>query len=384
MKFSIYIKGRGWTFQLAKALSKTDNLDFLVTSYPKFFVKKYNVPANKIKSIFFIEILVRLLNKFDPLFYKLKLNFDANVIVDWVTDTIYSSFFIQNSDLLLLGFGNTTCKIIKKAKKKNIKTIYFLNNSSPSYRKVVKEEYDKLGLSKFYNGEPKALTRKINESINMADYIGALSSFQKQTYIDEGVDESKIFLSFLGVDTSVFFPKKIKKDKFIVIYIGNDFVRKGAKYLIDAFNSLKLDNSELWIVGINTRNLAERIVKIEKNNIFIDSVSEFKLPDLYNQASIFCLPTLEEGMPAVILQAMACALPVITTPYCKDVITADGQEGFIVEPGNTSLISEKIKFFYDNPNKIIEMGAKARNRIENKFTFDCVAKRIINFCNTKL
>ena len=384
MKFSIYIKGRGWTFQLAKALSKTDNLDFLITSYPKFIVKKYNVPATKIKSIFLIEILARSLGKFDPLLNKLKLNFETNQIMDWIADTIYSLFFIQNSDFLLMGFGNSFCKIIKKAKKKNIKTIYFLNNSSPSYRdKVLKEEYDKLGLSKFYNGEPKALTRKINESINMADYIGALSSFQKQTYIDEGVDESKMFLSFLGVDTSVFFPKKIKKDKFIVVCVGNNFVRKGMKYLTDAFNSLKLDNSELWIVGINPRSIAERIVKIEKNNIFIDPVSEFKLPDLYNQASSFCLPTLEEGMPAVILQAMACALPVITTPYCKDVITADGQEGFIVEPGNTSLISEKIKFFYDNPNKIIEMGAKARNRIENKFTFDCVAKRIINFCNTK-
>ena len=61
---------------------------------------------------------MRLLGKFDPLLYKLKLNFDANVIVDWVTDTIYSLFFIQNSDFLLTGFGNSTCKIIKKAKKK--------------------------------------------------------------------------------------------------------------------------------------------------------------------------------------------------------------------------------------------------------------------------
>ena len=383
MKYSIYIRGRGWTFQLAEAFSKTDNLDFLVTSYPKFTVKKYNVPSNKIKSIFFLEILRRLLGKFNPLFKKLKINFDAVEITDRLADTIYSLLLIKNSDFLLLGFGNSSCKIIKKAKKKNIKTIFFLNNSSPSYRKVVKDEYDKLGLSTLYRSEPKILTKRINESIKMADYIGALSSFQKQTYIDEGVDESKMFLSFLGVDTSVFFPKKIKKDKFIVIHVGNNFVRKGVKYLTDAFNSLKLDNSELWIVGINPRSIAERIVKIEKNNIFIDPVSEFKLPDLYNQASIFCLPTFEEGMPAVILQAMACALPVITTPYCKDVITADGQEGFIVEPGNTSLISEKIKFFYDNPNKIIEMGDKARNRIENKFTFDCVAKRIINFCNTK-
>ena len=68
MKFSIYIKGRGWAFQLSEVLAKTDNLDFLITSYPKFFLKKYNVPLNKVKSIFLIDILFRFLRKLEPLF----------------------------------------------------------------------------------------------------------------------------------------------------------------------------------------------------------------------------------------------------------------------------------------------------------------------------
>ena len=135
MKFSIYIKGRGWSFQLAEALLKSDNLDFLVTSYPKFYTKKYNIPASKVKSLFWIEIILRLLRKFDFLFHKLKLKFDANLIMDWVADTVYSSFFIKNSNYLIVGFGNSTCKIIKKAKKKNIKTIYFLNTLAPLFRK---------------------------------------------------------------------------------------------------------------------------------------------------------------------------------------------------------------------------------------------------------
>ena len=79
MKFSIYVKGRSWTFQLAEVLSRTDNLDFLVTSYPKFFVKKYKIPANKIKSIFLLEVLGRLLMKFSLLLHKLKINFDTDL-----------------------------------------------------------------------------------------------------------------------------------------------------------------------------------------------------------------------------------------------------------------------------------------------------------------
>ena len=94
MKFSIYIKGRGWAFQLSEVLAKTDNLDFLITSYPKFFVKKYKIPANKIKSIFFLEILGRLLTKFGSLLHKLKINFDTDLIMDWVTDTVFSVFFL--------------------------------------------------------------------------------------------------------------------------------------------------------------------------------------------------------------------------------------------------------------------------------------------------
>jgi len=382
MKFCILIKGRSWTFQLADSLCKLNNLESLVTTYPKFYVKKYKVPNNKVKSVFSLYIIERMIAQFiHPFLKKIKINYDPMVLVDWLADTIFSLFYIKKCDFLLIGFGASTRKIIKKAKEKKIKTIYFLNTTSSNYQKIVEEEYNKLALSKLYFKEPKTLTNRIHESIKMADYVGALSSSQKQTYIDDGFDESKMFLSLMGVDTSVFFPKKIEKNKFVVITNGNNFVRKGIKYLIEAFNSLKLNNSELWIVGKNDENLAKKIVKIEKNNIFKDRLLyEFELPNLYNQANVFCLPSFEEGLPAVIPQAMACALPIISTHFVNDIVT-NGQEGFIIKPGDTLAIAEKIKFFYDNPNKAIEMGNKARTKAENVFSYDLIAKRIVNFCN---
>ena len=130
-----------------------------------------------------------------------------------------------------------------------------------------------------------------------------------------------------------------------------------SKYLIEGFNNLKLSNSELWIICGDNLNLIKKISKLEKNNLIIKPVSEFELPNLYNQASVFCLPTLEEGAPAVITQAMACGLPVILTRNCQgpDIIN-NSQNGFIIDDRDSSIISEKIKFFYDNPKKRIEMG----------------------------
>ena len=61
MKLTIYIKGRNWTFQLAESLLRSDNLNYLVTDYPKFYVKKYKAPSNKVKSFTFLYILQRIM-----------------------------------------------------------------------------------------------------------------------------------------------------------------------------------------------------------------------------------------------------------------------------------------------------------------------------------
>ena len=202
-----------------------------------------------------------------------------------------------------------------------------------------------LGLSNKYYKEPKVLTDRIEKSIKTADYIGALSTSQKQTYIDDGLlKNKKIFLNLMGVDTSIFYPTNKKKEKFIIITVGNNFVRKGLKYLLESFNDLNLSNSELWIVGDTDINIVNQLVKVEKNNIFKGIVNEFNLPNLYNQSSVFCLPSFEEGLPIVIPQAMACGLPVISSHFASDIVK-NGEEGFIVNAGDKIELSKKLNIF---------------------------------------
>ena len=388
MKYSIYIRGRGWAFQLADSLNKENKLKDLVTSYPKFFVKKYNVPTNKIKSIIILEILVRSLRIINTYLKKIKSDFNQNLpakITDSFADFIYSFFYLDNADIFLIGFGNSNLKLIKKAKEKNIKTIYFLNNSSPLFREKLKIEYNKLGLQENYQKEDENLTRKINQCIRNADFVGCISSFQRETYIDEGIlDRKKALTTIMGVDTSVFYPKKIHNNKFIVLGAGNDFVRKGFKYLIDGFNSLKLPNSELWLVGNFDKNLISKACKLESNNFIFRLQKDFDLPKLYNQSSVFCLPTLEEGAPIVIPQAMACGLPLILTKNCQgpDIID-NGNNGFIVNEMDALIISEKIKYFYDNPKKTSQMGLSSAKFAKEKLSFNEMTKKITSFIEAR-
>ena len=99
------------------SLNKRNKLNFLTTSYPKFITKKYNLPKNKIKSVIIIELFVRGLRQINKYLNKIRLNIHPAVILDWVTDFIYSYFYINNSDYYIIGFGGSFCKLIKKAKK---------------------------------------------------------------------------------------------------------------------------------------------------------------------------------------------------------------------------------------------------------------------------
>ena len=90
---------------------------------------------------------------------------------------------------------------IKGIKKKNIPSIYFLNNCSDNFfDKILEEENAKFGIK---NHTVNTFVReRVNKSIQESDYIGAISSFQAKTYIDDGIiDESRILINPLGVNS---------------------------------------------------------------------------------------------------------------------------------------------------------------------------------------
>lgn len=378
MKYSIYIRGRGFSFQLASSLNKIGKLKYLVSSYPKFFITKYKIPSNKIKSIFFLEILIRFIKFLFKYSEFIKKKFNPHLIVNPIADYLFSTIFFTKSQINIIGFGNPACKLIKKSQKENIKTIYFLNTNSPKEKEKIFSEYKKFGLEKIYEKEHPNITKKINQNIRDSDYVGCLSHFQKQNYLKEGIlHENKSIIIPMGVDTSVFYPQNQKKDKFVVIGVGNNFIIKGFKYLIEAFNNLNLKNSELWLVGDLDKSLISKIIKLELNNLIYNNIKEFDLPNLYNKSSIFCLPTLTEGAPAVIPQAMSCGLPILVTKNCQGPEVIDNnQNGFIIDEKNSKSIEDKILFLYNNPQVRDKMGISAAKFAKNNLSFDIIAENL--------
>ena len=380
MKVLIFAKGNAYEKEIAFALQE-NNIDYtFVTTYPKYFLKKHFINIQNIKSFFILEILKRLLIK---LYKFTNFNFLKNDKIDMyintITDGIFSTCINKDYDLLIVLQSNHWLKSISKAKKLNVKTLYLLAISSSSFKKkTLADECKKLGLNEHYTQDAFVTDQKTEDVIKISDFVGYTSSYQLETFKNSNFNTQNFYYLPQPTNTSVYpiIHKKDPDEKFIVLFVGNDFVRKGAKYLIDAFNNLSLKNAELWMLGIDLQKYAS-ILKLNNKNIkFFGAVKDLDIIDYYKKSSVLCLPSFEEGFPIVIPRAMTFGLPIITTHYGSDFIQ-NYINGFLVDPGNTNQLEQNIKYLYDNPLELQKMSKNSSNTHNKFFTPKIYVQRLI-------
>lgn len=178
-----------------------------------------------------------------------------------------------------------------------------------------------------------------------------------------------------GVDIIKFHPT-INKTENYVLYVGRLDYRKGILDLIEAFKYIKTD-IKLFIVGYGPLYglIKEEISKNCMNNVFLLGYLDGKeLIKIYQNASIFVFPSYYEGLPTSLLEAMSCALPIITTkiPAHKELIK-NNYNGLLVEINNPLKIAENIDGLMDDRTVAKELGLNARKTVEENYTWDKIA-----------
>lgn len=107
---------------------------------------------------------------------------------------------------------------------------------------------------------------------------------------------------------------------------------------------------------------------VRENVSYVPRPSRDELVRLYQLASVFALPSDEEGLGVVILEAMACGLPVVSTRSGgPDGIITNGQDGFLVPLNDAEAMADRLSTLLENPELNIEMGRKARKTIEARY-----------------
>jgi len=288
------------------------------------------------------------------------------------------------------GWTHESLKSMHVARSKGMLVVLERGNPHPLYSKMILEDeykkYKKLNI--FHIDDSNPFLRNFNhyryeldeaiKEIELADYIFVNSAFCAKTYARFGVDTKKIFMIPRGFDPKSYFPRKPQKasDPFIAIFVGELLLRKGIKYILEAWKKVSRPQDELCFVGTISDEVSEMMRHYRKTFKNIKCVGKQSNPSLFLQkASVFLFPSLDEGSAKVTYEAMATGLPCVLTENSGSLATKDS--AIFVPIRSSNAIANAIVTLRDDVAYRNRLGMKAVKVIQ-QFTWKQYQKNLIN------
>lgn len=211
----------------------------------------------------------------------------------------------------------------------------------------------------------------------LADYVIVTSNADKKYIIKSyGVHPNKIVVVPNYVDTDLFKPMdNIRKERGRICFVGRLAPEKNLPMLIDAVKKL---NVTLTIIGSGPleKVLKMKVIKEKINNVtFLGTIPNEMLPRELNRSEAFILPSISEGNPKALLEAMACGIPVIGTDIdgIKEIIRHE-ENGLLCEINHESIRDAILRLL--NDQKLREkLSLNARLFVEENYNLNTICRK---------
>jgi len=357
--------------QLVNALNEKVSFKVLTTT------RNSNLPRRgKVDEIDVFRIVVGQRSVFKSIF----------IIPDFI------SFFLSNRNefqiVHLHGFTNKSMILVLLAKVFRKKVVILLTSVGHDDHQSMK----KRGLL-------------INRFFSRADLYVGLSPRFYSIYESMGSKGENFRLISNGVDISRFCPvtneeKAILRDHLrlprkmkLIVFVGHFSREKCPDILFETWECFLLDifpDTGIVFVGATDpdhyevdTDLVKEVKKLAKTYqgkrvFFVERTHETE--KYYQAADIFVMPSLREGLPNSMLEAMSCELPVIVSELegVTDWVVEDSVNGLLFSPGSEVELSEKLILLLSNADLSIALGKKARKTILERFSIEETAKQYKN------
>jgi glycosyltransferase involved in cell wall biosynthesis len=287
-------------------------------------------------------------------------------VIEWDTDLL----------TVLSGLGLNT---FHAAKKRGIMTVVDCGSTHTDFQhRIVLEEFKRNGITKPLF--PKAYRDRVRAEFEIADYIQLPSDFVIRTFIENGVDPKKLLLAPYGANLDVFKPKSTfdETQPFRVICPSGINVRKGARVLAEAWRKLNWQNAELvWLARVTPQN--QHFINPPMPGLRIEPGGPHPvLARIYRSCDAFVLPSFEEGLARVLVEAAACGLPLIVTPNtgAETFFTPGNPEGWLIPVNDVDALCEALIAAKADRKKTFELGQRAAKRAHAEFSWNNYAKKV--------
>lgn len=191
-------------------------------------------------------------------------------------------------------------------------------------------------------------------------------------------DKVSVITNF--VDTDIFIPleKKVVNKKKQILIVGRMMEQKNIPTFLKVVEELKKDRDDFHIDWYGRDNGNEYskschslVESLNIGNVFKFHEATTNIREMYQRCNIFCLPSLYEGFPNVVCEAMSCGCPIVCSDVCDNCFLVDEKNGVLFNPLSIKSMKEGLNKILDLPNKeLYQMGKQSRCKAVNMFSRD--------------
>lgn len=225
------------------------------------------------------------------------------------------------------------------------------------------------------------------DALRSSTAVHCVSDSLRRAVLDLGVDPAMARVIRQGVDTALFRPASRRGDQPVLRITAIGWPRwvKGFEWALEAMRIL-LDSgvpAHLEILGagpvadagepVERARLRHTLadLRLEQQVHLAGRATSQEVARRLAESDVLLLPSLDEGLPTVVLEAMACALPVVATE-CGGISEAvtDGVEGFVVPPRDAPALAAALERLWHEPDRRLRMGQAARRTATSSFRLE--------------
>jgi len=228
--------------------------------------------------------------------------------------------------------------------------------------------------------------------LNRFDKIVAISDEVRMKILGRGVDETKVLIIDNGIDIRRFGKNfdinpirqefNIKPEAQVIGTIGRLSEEKGHALFINAAKMLLDDFANLFFIIVGDGPFREKLQKqaVElglQNHLLFTGICN-DIPKILALMDIFVLPSLTEGLPMVLLEAMAAKKPIIATNV-GDIprVIQQNETGLLVRPNDVYGLKEAITTLLNHKDKAVSLAQKAYSKVAQDFSSECMARKYL-------
>jgi glycosyltransferase involved in cell wall biosynthesis len=359
-KIDIVVHGRFFAFDLARELIALGHDVVVYTNYPPFVVAKFGIPAAHVRSFVSHGIASRIHHQvhrwlgFPDLESYFHISFG-----NWAARSIR-----PDSDLVY-GFSGVMEEILRLPRSVHRGQRWLVRASAHIREQVclLAEEEARVG-SAIDKPTPWIINREESE-YSLADQIIVLSTFAFRSFIERGVPRDKLLLTKLGVQTRHFraTPRTIdarcrrvlSAAPLTALTVGAFTGQKGAVDLVQIARAQKEIVRFRFVGDIppECKALARAAADVID---FSPRVPEADLPRIYCDGDLFVYPTIQDGWAAVLSQAAAAGLPILTTTNCSGPdLVCEGKTGWVLPIRDSAAFVERLAWCNQNRSPFADM-----------------------------